>query len=503
MFIKENTAFPPKSWEFWYKKYMEYSSWYSGDIQQLLDYYTIDAIGSETAQERFWARIEREERASVVHLPIAGDVAMTSSNLLFGEKARINYNDDDFVKEFLEENGFDNVLLEASELGAAMSGCFLKLDIETQLSNVPLVSIMTPSQCFPTFWRGRLWSILFYRTVKESEDGFRIWRLFESRERSGNDLLIEYKLYKGTADKIGHEVDFESIEETANLNLQDIRYNNINGLGCVYIPNMRPNKLCPGSHLGMNDFGSSISLMDSLDFTWTSWIRDIELGMSQIFIDEELLVKVQETSTGTMTFLDKFSKFKKAFTKINLSDWRMGGDTTAKPIDHLQFNIRVDEHSKTCNELSCQIINNCGYSLETFGFGNYGQAESGKALRIREHKSQLTREKKSRYWIQAIKELIIQAQKLMTSSIEENISVEIEDSIITDKNELSESIRNLDQARAISTYQKVLLQHTDWGIEEIEKEVQRINNENGSVKNPFDDNDEIDNNNVIELNDVK
>jgi A118 family predicted phage portal protein len=500
MFLKPNSKFPPEIFSFWSNKYQEWEVWYSGDPEILMNYYTIVAASIETAKDKFWARIEREERASIVHLPSAGDIASTSANLLFAEKPRFKYDENvksgERIKNIIEENGFENLLLEGAEISAALSGCILKIDVEPGLIKLPIISIISPTQFFPTFWRGRLWEILFFRIVKESKTGSYIWRLFENRRREGDSLIIEYKLYKGTSDSVGSEVDFDSIEETSNFNFEPVIYNNIGGLGCVYVPNMKPNKLEVGSALGINDYSSQITLMDSLDFVWTSWIRDIELGLSQIFIDEELITKSKSETSGELSYLNKFSKYQKAFTKLNLTAWRMGGDTGAKPIESIQFNIRVDEHAKTCEQLFYQIVTQSGYSPQTFGLGNFGQAESGTALRIREHKSQLTREKKSRYWIPAIKSLLFQAQQIDIASNlsaryeSQVVGVEIEDSVIVDSSENSNVLRNLEQARAISTFAKVKMLHPDWDDDQVDEEVKRINAEQGITDEVFNNDNE-------------
>jgi A118 family predicted phage portal protein len=488
MFLSPGSSFPPSGFGYWYTKYDEWEAWYSGDPENLLKFYTILALGNATAQEKFWARMEEEDRAGIIHIPVAGDIAMTSANLLFSESPRFKYDgkqkSGERIKTFLDINGFENILLEGAELSAALSGCILKLDIEPKLEKIPIVSILTPKQFIPTFWRGRLWEILMFRVVKTTDSGA-IYRLFENRKRENNALIIEYKLHKGTVDKVGKEIGFDEIEETENLNLEQIRHNNIDGLGCVYIPNMRPNKLMPGSYLGINDFSSSITMLDSLDFAWTSWMRDIELGLAQLLIDEELLEKAKNKTGGTVQFLNKFNKFRKAFIKLDLSAWRMGGEGGIKPIEQVQFDIRVDEHAKTCEQLFYQIVNQCGYSPQTFGLGIEGRAESGTALKLREGKSQGTRNKKARYWIPAIKQLLLQMQRLdkesgLNSSYDEqSVSIEIEDSIATDEKEVSETIRNLDQARAISNYTKVKLQHQDWSEDDIMAEVKRINDEQG------------------------
>lgn len=487
MFLNEKDNFPPNQCDYWFLKYEEWASWYSGDPEQLLRFYTRLASGNETAQEKFWSRLETEERKGIVHMPLAGDIASTSADLLFSESPIFKYDQKTIagerIKDIIEKNGFNSILLESAEISAAISGCVLKLDIEAQLEGVPLINVMNPKQFIPTFWRGRLWEILFFRVVKKTDSG-KVFRLFENRRRSGNSLLIEYKLNVGTATKVGKEIDPNSIKETENLNLKPVEYKNMDGLGCVYVPNMRPNRLVLGSPLGINDYSDDISLLDSLDFAWTSWMRDIELGMAQIFVDEELLQKTRSDVNGTTTFINNFSKFQKSFVKMDFTQWRMS-ENNVKPIEQVQFEIRVEEHMKTCSELTWQIISNCGYSPQTFGLGEYGNAQSGTALKIRENKSQKTRSKKEKYFKPAIISLLQQAQNIdkasgLYSNYEnQQISLEIEDSIMTDNKETSEVIRNLYQAKAISNFMKVKLQHPDWTDEKIQEEVDKINADEG------------------------
>ncbi len=489
-FLKEGSKFPPEEWEYWYNKYYEYSAWYSGDPEELLNYYSRYYYYADSMESKFWYKIQREERANIVHLPAAGDVAGVSANLLFSESPKFKYDETiaggDRIKTFIKENGLLNVLLEGAEISAALSGCFLKLDVEPELVKIPIVSIITPTQCFPTFWRGRLWEILFYKVVKEENGGATVWRLFENRKRASGYLDIEYKLYRGTTDRIGREHELNSIDETVNLNLEDTRIK-MEGLGCVYVPNMRPNKLRPNSNLGINDFSGCISLLDSLDFTWTSWMRDIELGMGQILVDEELLNRDEALTSGEQMY---FSKFQKAIVKLNLSPWRMGGENV-KPIDNIQFDIRVEEHSKTCQELFTNIISLCGYSPQSFGIIEQGtRAESGTALRIRERKSLLTREKKSRYWQPALWDLFWQMQQMdQATNLSRNydvqeVDVELEDSIIVDPREQSETLRNLDTAKTVSLYTKIKMLHPEWEDSDIEEEIDRIKEDEPKISPP-------------------
>jgi len=498
MFLKQNSIFPPE--DCFYDKFREWGVWYSGEREYLLNYYEKCTILPMTEKSIFWAKIESSERNNMIHLPVAGDIAGMSSNLLFSETPRIVYNQEsqwgDIITQIRTENGFENYLLEGAEICAAFGGVLLKIDIDTILSDMPILSHLTPLKFYPTFLRGRLWEVLMWREVRIDKNKDKVWRLFENRKRSidGKNLIIEFKLFEGKFDNVGKEIDINSINETKELNLESIEIKNIYGLGAVYVPNIKPNKLAPGSPIGINDFNSSISLMDSLDATYSSWMNDIELGRGQIFIDEELLKRdnaLDGTNTSDIYQDDSFSKFQRCFLKLNLSNYKMGGDNI-KPIDINQFAIRTEDHMKTCGNLLSNIVNMCGYSPNTFGIdtdGN-GRAESGTALRIRERKTFLTREKKSRYWQNAIIEILSQSARMYFSSINKSIevnkseiSVELEDSIITDSKELSETIRNLDTAKAVSTYMKVKMLHPDWTEKDIEEEISRITKETGSDLN--------------------
>lgn len=492
MFPVENSKFPFENWTYWFDKYDEWSAWYSGSNERLLKYYTNKMTELDSTDNLFFAKLEKEERANVVHMPAAGDIASMSSNLLFSEPPVITMSKDntsDVIKSFIEENSLNSFLLESGELAAALSGVFLKLNFEKRLTDLPILTMINPEFSFPSFLYGRLWEVLFYREVRIEKEGTVIYRLFENRSRinDGKDLQIEYKLYKGTGTKVGKVVDLNSIPETENLNLADIVINKIDGLGVIYVPNMRPNKLQPGSSLGINDYSSVISMMDSLDLAFSSWVRDIELGMGQLFIDEELTTR-HDNITGETSVMGKFSKFQKCFVNINLSNYKMGSDSI-DPIKAIQFEMRTEEHMRSCEYFFSQIVNQSGYSPSSFGINaDGGFAQSGTALRIRDRKSMLTRDKKAEYWKTAIKQLLIQAQTFYNSvnskfnNIDDTLSVELGDSIIIDAREQSETLRNLDQARAISTEMRVKMLHPDWDEEKVNQEVKKIYDEEGIEK---------------------
>lgn len=391
----------------------------------------------------------------------------------------------DRIALFREENQIEARLMEASELQAALGGVYLKLDVMPGVVGVPVLSVRSPQGAIPTFTAGRLTGITFWRVVESSEAEsrvMRVMRLFEHREMAVDGMQVQYALYEGTFHTVGKRVDYDRTAETQRMadagGLVDMLYPRMDGLGVVYVPNMLPNRMDVSSFEGLSDYHAVISLLDSLDAAWTSWIRDLELGLGRAFVDEELL-------EGT----DVFSPHQRGFIKSSFDSWRI--ESAAKPIEVVQFEIRVEEHMQTCASLVQEIVSRCGYSPQTFGLNIDGRAESGTALRVREQKSQTTRQKKARYWQPALRSLLWQAQQIeiiagLSPRYEPtDVSVKIQDSITTDPREQSETIRNLRQAEAVSIETSVRMMHPDWSDEAVADEMERITKERGTYTNPM------------------
>ena len=178
---------------------------------------------------------------------------------------------------------------------------------------------------------------------------------------------------EGTSYTIGNEVALDTLDEVKMYNLKDITLNL--PLGVVYIQNKKPHLLLPNSEYGNSDYAIAYGLMDSLDETWTSWIRDIRLGAGKLFIDEALL----DSSKN-------FDILQELYMKVPLADQQIAGEKY-EPLNKIQFEIRQIEHYNTCESLTKEILLRSGYSPQTFGYDMKTYTESGSAQRIKEKKS--------------------------------------------------------------------------------------------------------------------
>lgn len=466
-------------------KVIEWLAWYSGDPETISNMYAQQLLQT-TYNGRFYANLSLEERANIVHMPLAGDICAMSSNLLFSEPPEFQYEREtgpgERITSFLLENDITSKLPEAAEVAAAAGGVYLKLDIDPDDSGVPLLTVRLPQHVIPTFKSDKLAEVKMWRVVR-TEGSTVVYRLFEHRYKDRNDLFIEYDLYKGTTGDTGKKVDLNEIEETAGL--EPVAFPDFDGLGVVYVPNYLPNRQFPSAREGQSDFAGVISLLDSLDEVYTSLMRDIELAQARLMVDETTLQSrgTDPHDSAVQQEKRRFDPHQRSFLKLALDDWKHDG---SKPIEMIQFEMRVAEHLEACRHLTEQIISNCGYSPQSFGLDVSGQAQSGSALRIRERKSMLTRQKKSRYWQNALQTLIYQMQQMdVKSGLSSNytpipFNAVLQDSIVRDEKEISETVRALRQAETLSVTAAIKMINPDWDEAAVQAELEAIMAEKGA-----------------------
>ena len=454
----------------------EWQVWYEGVPERIAFFYE-NWVRQHTANGRFWGNLTNDQKAEVLHMPLAGDIAGMGADLLFSEPIDVTYGGDepnDRVKGFITENKISQRLLHSAEMCCALGGVYLKIDIDEN-EEFPILSVRYPSDVEGAFKpNGELKNVRFSRVFHE--DG-KAYRLYEKRwnERGGLAVGIEVYVVRDSG-KDGKQISLQSLRHTENMS-ELVFYPDMKGLGAVYIPNTLPNKMFPESHEGISDFGQVISLLDSLDEAWTGWMNDLTLGRGRAFVDREIL-----TESGM------FDPNQKAFIKAEMSNANQGEG--GKAVEVVQFAIRAQEHAMTCQSLSREIIMRCGYSPQSFGLDVDGQAESGTAIRLRERKTTLRRQRKARYWTGALEEIMYQMQQLDTKSglhtgyQPEQVQVNLGDQIVYDPRETSETIRNLRGAESVSIQTAVSMAHPDWDEDAISKETERIRNESGMAGLP-------------------
>ena len=468
---------PQKAWaelvNYRQKYYRKYVAAYSGSRPEL-------RITSEPGM--FWARPGKAK----VHVPIAADIAATSSDLLFAEEPAFTCYDEATednesdqqhrLDELVEKNNLHGKLNEGGESCAALGDVYLKLNWWPERIDYPVLTVVQGDSAWPEFLMGLLQCIHFFSVVRTENEGSTVYRAYERYEKG----RILTALFKGNASDLGGKLSDEAL---AQFGLQAEITAPVDEMLAVHIPNMRPNRGDRGSDLGRSDIDGLRGLMDSLDEAYSSWMRDIRLAKARLIVPAEYLRRKPADMFGTddRRFTYEFDEDVETLVALDIDTSNSNVGITSS-----QFAIRSAEHAATCLDLMRNIVSTAGYAPQSFGMDIEGLAQSGTALHIREKKSFNTRGKKQTYWKAPLEKIMTAMIHLDAalfpgagSDMDDTVKVRFADTMSSDISTMSGALQMLNSAAAVSTEMKVQMLHPDWTQKQIAEEVERVKQESG------------------------
>ncbi len=474
-------------------------AWYSGDPDQLAAVYGGGQPSDRPSQYRggvvgavarwFWGQpTPPGEKRSKLHVPLAEDIASTSADLLFSEPPTLIVDDTATQARLNEyiEYGLHTTLLEGAEVGAAFGGRYLRVTVDPEVvPDRPFLSVVHADAAVPEFSYGHLRAVTFWQVLER--DGGRVLRHLERHEPGA----VLHGLYAGDQQDLGRRIALTDHPATraiaARLTDGDMYLTQVDTLTAVYVPNVRPNRLWRDhkdtAALGRSDYTPGVmSLMDALDETFSSWMRDLRLGKGRIIVPDSYLHN-QGPGKGAV-----FDPEREAYETLHILP---GNGTEPAKITATQFAIRVDEHSRTATELLGRIIAGAGYSGQTFGLSGE-VAITATEVHARERRSFITRDRKSRYETAALRgilETLLAVDRTVfgTPVVPQPPKIEFADVVAEDTRHRAETIDLLNRAEAVSTETKVRLANPQWDDQQVTEEVAAILAESGrTVTNPDD-----------------
>ncbi|MFD9444957.1 capsid protein [Streptomyces sp. NPDC060001] len=492
---EKNTVWPPihpaircdlEDWSAWFSanpdrlayRYLNrgtrsYATGLPGQVQNRPSQYRGGLVG--TVARWFWGQpTPYGEKRANLHMPLARDIARTSSDLLFSEPPALkakNTKTQERLEELMDV-GMKRTLIASGEVGAALGGSYLRIVWDEDVSDRPWISLVHADGAHPEFAHGDKLRAVTFWTVLES-DGQKVVRHLERHEPG----LILHGVYEGTIDNLGKPVDLKAFEQTANF-LPERILNIGKRLACAYIPNsmIAPDwrDIPGGAGLGASDFQGAETFLSAIDETYTSLMRDVRLAKARIIVPAGYL---QSNGPGGGSVWDD----REVYAAMNVAP------TVDQPITLNQFAIRVADHRSTIEELVGKVIRNAGYSAGTFGDDSGGPAVTATEIKARTARSMSTRARKAELYAVGIADIVevllmLEASGMFTgvTGVEvERPQVEFQDSVQDDIKTLAETANFLAQAEAASTEVKVALVHPDWDEKAQKEEVARILKETG------------------------
>ncbi|MGV9855862.1 phage portal protein [Streptomyces sp. NPDC003442] len=452
-------------------------AWYSGDRHRLARIYGHHPEARE--RRKLWGRRSTEhrmhKREQRLHVPLPGDIARTSADLLFADMPTIVVDDtptQERLEQLLDEGSVQETLLGAAEQAAGLSGVFLRVTWDRDL-----VPRLQPDAAIPEFRFGMLRAVNFWRELEGSTD-HTVWRHIERHEPG----RVVHALYEGTPDNIGRRVPLTEHPDTADLAAQVAPGEDgepsvatgITQLTTAYVPNMLPNRLHRSSPVGRSDYAAVHDLFDGLDETWTSWMRDIRLARARLIVPDGYL-RSEGPGNGA-----SFDDDREVWHGLKMPPNEGSGITLN------QFAIRVEEHQRTAESVVRQAVQTAGYDAQAFGLDGDGQPVTATEVDARTARGMVTRKKKAGYWRRALADmlhvlLLVDAAQFNSPITPDRPRVEFGDGVAESEQQRATTLELLSRAGAVSTATKVKALHPEWDDTAIQAEVDLILAETGAA----------------------
>lgn len=503
------TPWPPRELHTVTHHMRGWDAWYSGDPIRLAEHYGYLGAGvpgypaPRQAQLRggviggiarwFWGAPTHGQQLNRLHVPIAADICQAGADLLFAEPPSftVDSKDDDGNKSTATQDRLDEladdtlhgVLAESAEIGGALGGSYLRVSWDREVEpDKPFLTCVHGDAAWPEFRYGRLVAVTFWTVI--ARQGQSVWRHLERHELDAQRIgIIRHGLYEGSEASLGLAKPLAERPETAGLALLVTDGDTIStespGLAAVYIPNQRPQRRWRndpiGCNLGRSDLDGVEHLMDALDETYTSWMRDIRLGKARAFVAQQML-ESHGPGKGASFDVDQ-----EIYAPLNIL---ASADSTASSLIQVeQFKIRYEEHGATADNLVNAILRTAGYSSQTFGMDDSGgKASNMTATEVQAHerRSYMTRDRKIRLENPQVvtimqKLLAVDVAIFNTAGVQPIApSVQFADSVQESQITLAQTAQALKAAEAASTKTLVAMLHPDWDDDAIDAEVTLI-----------------------------
>lgn len=489
---RPGSEWPPKPWDKVWEQIDTWDAWWSGDTQRLQSIYlgrNQDPLPDRPGQRRggvvgyvsrwFWGRPPAVGRTRL-HAPLAADIASASSDLLFGDPIRVETGQE-MLDDVVEQIDPMSVLGDAAEVAAALGSVWLRSVVDLSVSEVPILDIVHPDAAYGKWAYGKLQSATIVNELKRYQGD--VWRHFEHHEMVGEGsearAVVRHMLYKGSTYNVGTPVPLTEIESLQNVAEQlTVLADGTQGvvtdspvLTVSYVPNRTPHRMWRRNtqlrSLGRADIAGIEPMLDALDETWSSLLREIRLAKARATIPETW---TRAWDAGGGQTFDEDAEYYKS---VRLQP---GEDATlANSISVHQPDIRVQQHVDAIQAIMADSIRSSGLSPATLGVVDHADPTATE-VRTRDRASLRTRDAKSRLWVPALEQSMVSLLSLSQQSAVDPtlVSVTLAPPPAEPLQVRAQTAEILHRAVAASVEERVRVVQPSWDDERVAAEAARI-----------------------------
>lgn len=485
-----DAPWPPEGWDRIEVKQREWSAWLSGEPADLAKFYGPTRAGVGQARPAlsagtFWGQeIEAGDDPFRVHVPIARDLCQASADLLYADPPTISVavpegQTDQAAADAIAgyiERGLFTVLAAAAEIGAGLGDAYLAFTRDPDIGTVAYR--IDADAAYPTFDPiGRLESLTVAQVTRsKGSEVDRHVQVFERDYLGGG--IIRHGWYRGTSFGTSKALGSRlTIPDGAARELGGAIVGNevVVSVGAVmpavHIPNLTPQltwrRHPVGAYLGRSDLGGGVeSLMDQLDAAFSAWLRDVDLAKGRLLVGDYMLDQGQPGQGQT------FNGNRRLFTPLAGVAPSDTGDLEAS-VKMTQFRANVDEHSRTCQEITETIIRSTGHSAGTYGEDEDGAAQTATGVIAKDKRTVRTRDRKITHHKRGVAALIT-AMLTFDGLPGRTVLVDFPEASQEAPVTLAATVQAFRAADAISMRTGIEMGHPDWDATRVDRELADI-----------------------------
>lgn len=418
-------AFPGAPMDEAFKQLAIYDAWYANDMNSLPDQVGSPATHMHRGMPHTGGLVGMVsaglvgtpvgENRSALAIPIAGDLAQLSADLLFAEAPTITLPDATDTADakatperkaaqarlelIMSSDAAHAELLRAGEYSAAHGWTYLTVVWDKAFRDHVWFRAYRADCAIPEWRHGSLSAVTLWTEYLRKDDRYRLLE----RHAPGS---ITFSLWKGGKDEQGAQVPLNTITETAHYlsllpvvdadvlpeapSMDVVVKTGVQYLTVEHMPNMLPNpewdRKGDLANLGRSDFFKLEPLFSRINALWSSLMRDFDNGMGRLSVPESYL-KLNGPGKGA-----SFDMGRQVYSPLGgLVDDGKGGTITIS-----QFEIRVAEHLDAIVALKLEIAQSTGYSASHFGI-HEGGTKTATEVNDDRTDSERTRDKKALY----------------------------------------------------------------------------------------------------------
>lgn len=399
-----------------------------------------------------------DRMASFTPVGLARDLSRFSAQLLFSEPPKLKVKDADeesieqrALQALADSNDLTAFLYDSADQVAAEGSGGLRIIQDDDVNDGRPVFTFEAADRI-------LWNVSYGRFVSggvvvvERKHEGATFRLLEEHGKG----YVRCRLFKGSDTRLGTPVGLQ----TGPLEFRGLKDEIRTGLSR---PTLTRWLNVPGGH---SDIAGLEPLLDELD-------------------EGESLGRDKMRSSKALTFVHRRLADKKGIA--NLHGAILLGDDTMSPVETPGELVKVEQPSMQAADHIAYLdhvrelaVTMAGYSLASWGLDHGGSADSGKALKLRQSRTLLTRAGKERQAVGAISEACSVALEIVAGSRLE-IETKLADGMPRDEMEIAQTIGEYRSAGVMSDEDAVRMRRPDWTEEQVALEAERLPGERKSA----------------------